>query len=107
MGNSYKLFSVGLLLEASHGISDVTLHSSLQNRRLPPHTVFLAIPDTSYAKRGAMGCRSVLEFSQCLCKLFVIASRSIISRLSANKFACSTVQGTRYATEPFWFVLNI
>lgn len=61
MGNSYKLLSVGLLLGASHSISDVTLHSSLQNRRLitPP---LLSILDTSYVKRGAVGCRYTAEF---------------------------------------------
>lgn len=34
MGNSYKFLSVGLLLWASHSRSDVTLHSSLWNKRL-------------------------------------------------------------------------
>lgn len=39
-----------------------------------------------------MGCRSVLEFLQSVCRLFVIPSQSIISRLSSNKFVQHAVQ---------------
>ena len=48
-----------------------------------------------------MGCRSVLEFSQCVCMLFVITTR-------ASAQDCLQVSaGTRYATELFWFILNV
>lgn len=39
-----------------------------------------------------MGCRSVLGFSQCMCRLFVIASWSTISTSSANKIVQHAVQ---------------
>lgn len=61
-----KLLCVGLLLGASHSVPDVTLHSSLWNRRLIYYSPspFLSIPRKSYVKCGAIGCRSVLGFSQ-------------------------------------------
>lgn len=78
MGNSYRLLRVGLLLGASHSISDVTLHSSLQDRRLIASSPFLSILDTNYMKRGAVACRCVTEFLQSMSMLFVTARQSII-----------------------------